>query len=236
MERGRSLWRSTSNPPAIANRYRWDGGDDSPDRVPYRAPGRSRKSGGWRYWAVALAPSVRAFELTNDPATRRQLELTVYQMGHRLGGKGASGRNPEWPTELKSTACMFCSGFMIRLSECCDAVIRSWIALARTPMQVGTRPSRLRISSSCTSEWASAWSPWPILFPREPGLPGDPRSETGLQHNVARLLQWTLRAADLARAGIGEDGTGASRLGLFARATDPSLACPAIEHRAAVLG
>src|SRR5271170_1030713 len=36
-----------------------------------------------------------AAELTNDPNWQNNYEVTVYQMGWRLGGKGASGRNAE---------------------------------------------------------------------------------------------------------------------------------------------
>ena len=34
-----------------------------------------------------------AFQLTNDPGWKDKYEITLYQMGWRLGGKGASGRN-----------------------------------------------------------------------------------------------------------------------------------------------
>lgn len=34
-----------------------------------------------------------AFELTSLPEWQRRYDITLYQMGHRLGGKGASGRN-----------------------------------------------------------------------------------------------------------------------------------------------
>ena len=37
-----------------------------------------------------------AWTLTNEPGARERYEITVYQMGFRLGGKGASGRNPEY--------------------------------------------------------------------------------------------------------------------------------------------
>lgn len=36
-----------------------------------------------------------AFDLTDTPGRRERLEVTVYQMGWRLGGKGASGRDLE---------------------------------------------------------------------------------------------------------------------------------------------
>ena len=33
------------------------------------------------------------FEITNDPNWKQNYDITVYQMGWRLGGKGTSGRN-----------------------------------------------------------------------------------------------------------------------------------------------
>src|SRR6185295_16418235 len=36
-----------------------------------------------------------AFHLTSVPGWRERYDITVYQMGWRLGGKGASGRNRE---------------------------------------------------------------------------------------------------------------------------------------------
>jgi uncharacterized protein with NAD-binding domain and iron-sulfur cluster len=42
-----------------------------------------------------VASLAAAFELTRTPELREQYEVTVYQMGWRLGGKGATGRNLE---------------------------------------------------------------------------------------------------------------------------------------------
>ena len=42
---------------------------------------------------TGVAALTAAYELTRTPALRGQYDITVYQMGWRLGGKGASGRN-----------------------------------------------------------------------------------------------------------------------------------------------
>ena len=39
------------------------------------------------------AAMTAAYHLSSTPELRERLEVTVYQMGWRLGGKGASGRN-----------------------------------------------------------------------------------------------------------------------------------------------
>lgn len=36
---------------------------------------------------------ITAWELTNTPELREKYDVTLYQMGWRLGGKGATGRN-----------------------------------------------------------------------------------------------------------------------------------------------
>ena len=42
-----------------------------------------------------------AFELTDTQELRDKYDVTVYQMGWRLGGKGASGRNAEYGERIE---------------------------------------------------------------------------------------------------------------------------------------
>ena len=41
------------------------------------------------------------WKLTNDPDWKSKYEITLYQMGWRIGGKGASGRNPEYSNRIE---------------------------------------------------------------------------------------------------------------------------------------
>ena len=43
------------------------------------------------------AAMTTAYYLSRTPELRDEYEVTVYQLGWRLGGKGASGRGPAWP-------------------------------------------------------------------------------------------------------------------------------------------
>jgi uncharacterized protein with NAD-binding domain and iron-sulfur cluster len=45
---------------------------------------------------------VTAFYLTSTPALRARYDVTVYQVGWRIGGKGASGRNRNEAVWLQS--------------------------------------------------------------------------------------------------------------------------------------
>src|SRR4051812_26195236 len=42
-----------------------------------------------------IASLTTAFQLTSDPDWQQKYDITVYQMGWRLGGKGASGRDKD---------------------------------------------------------------------------------------------------------------------------------------------
>ena len=43
-----------------------------------------------------------AAEITSDPGWQDNYDITIYQLGWRLGGKGASGRNRASPTAFRS--------------------------------------------------------------------------------------------------------------------------------------
>ncbi|QRN97849.1 NAD(P)-binding protein [Archangium violaceum] len=49
-----------------------------------------------------MAGLAAAFELTRQPGWKQQYEITLYQQGWRLGGKGASGRNRDEGQGLRS--------------------------------------------------------------------------------------------------------------------------------------
>ncbi|MEA2450776.1 MAG: hypothetical protein QOG63_2708, partial [Thermoleophilaceae bacterium] len=48
-----------------------------------------------------MASMTAAFELTNSPELRERYEVTVYQLGWRLGGKCASGRNADYGARVQ---------------------------------------------------------------------------------------------------------------------------------------
>jgi uncharacterized protein with NAD-binding domain and iron-sulfur cluster len=123
-----------------------------------------------------------AFELSR-PVHDGKYAVTVYQMGFRLGGKGASGRGPA--DRIEEHGLHLWMGFYenaFRLMRECYA-------------ELGRDPKKCRIS-----DWTEAfvpdhlcgvmdqspdgrWSPWMVHLPPMPGLPGD--SDTA-------SVQWTM--------------------------------------------
>ena len=52
-----------------------------------------------------------AYWLTSTPELREQYDVTIYQMGWRLGGKGASGRNREQSDRVEEHGLHIIFGF-----------------------------------------------------------------------------------------------------------------------------
>ena len=135
-----------------------------------------------------------AFELTR-PEHRGKFHVTIYQLGWRLGGKGASGRGPA--DRIEEHGLHIWMGFYenaFRLLRECYA------ELNRDP-----RHSRF-------ADWRDAfvpapligvmdraprgqWLPWLALFPPAPGLPGDPLTS----HNPFTVSAYLARLATMLR-------------------------------------
>jgi len=130
-----------------------------------------------------------AFELTR-PELEGRFEVTVYQMGFRLGGKGASGRGANG--RIEEHGLHLWMGYYenaFRLMRDCYA------ELARD----GGHPWRFEdaftpadFTATMDRSPAGRWRPWKVDFPRMPGLPGDPEPPrlgvTDYLGRAARLL------------------------------------------------
>jgi uncharacterized protein with NAD-binding domain and iron-sulfur cluster len=163
-----------------------------------------------------------AFELSQDA----NHEVTVYQMGWRLGGKGASGRNPDRYKRTQEHGLHVWMGFyensfrLIRkcyeeLAEHYPAVIdeltpvdngghrnvrqspfASWDEAFFPDHWVGVADESFRRRRR-RQDQRGAWRTWTSYFPATPGLPGDPLdSDT----NPFSLSNYLARTCDLLRA------------------------------------
>ena len=119
------------------------------------------------------ASTAAAYELTR-PELQGKYEVTIYQLGWRLGGKGASGRGPA--DRIEEHGLHLWMGFYenaFRLMRQCYE-------------ELGRDPSRCRIATwtdafkpdnfNAVADWSparSAWLPWKVNFPPLPGMPGD---------------------------------------------------------------
>jgi uncharacterized protein with NAD-binding domain and iron-sulfur cluster len=127
-----------------------------------------------------------AFELSR-PEMAGRYDVTVYQMGWRLGGKGASGRGPSGRIEEHGLHIWLgCYDNAFRLTrECYGELGLDW-ARAFIPEDA------MGVSAPSGPD---GWHNWSATFPPQPGLPGDPLAAGEL----LSLPRYVARAIDLLR-------------------------------------
>ena len=142
-----------------------------------------------------MAALSAALELTSQRGWQQQYEVTVYQMGWRLGGKGASSRNPDaaWRIEEHGLHVWF---------GCYDNAFR----LLRGVYEELDRPEGTRfatIDSAFTpgnstpyfEQDGAAWSVWPVWFPPSPDKPGTGGPDPSAWDDLVKLIELVAHAA-----------------------------------------
>src|SRR5262245_46624508 len=155
-----------------------------------RGPRRTRVAivgGGCAAMAAAL-------ELTR-PEQEGKYEVTVYQLGWRLGGKGASGRGPAGRIEEHGLHVWM--GFYenaFRLLRQCYAELGREPGSPFADWQDAFAPgSFVGVAESLRD---GSWREWTGYFPPADGLPGDPLTE----QNPFTVTSYLMRTASLLRA------------------------------------
>ncbi|MEA3247361.1 MAG: NAD(P)-binding protein, partial [Gemmatimonadota bacterium] len=151
-----------------------------------------------------------AWELTR-PEHQGRYAVTVYQMGWRLGGKGASGRGPA--DRIEEHGLHLWMGFYenaFRLMRECYAELpprrgrkfKDWADAFAPTRHIGV-----------ADETADGWEFWVAHFPGESGLPGDPIPPGAGPYSVASYLrQAIILLRELLRS-AGENGAAAAAAG-----------------------
>ncbi|KFA87731.1 FAD-dependent oxidoreductase [Archangium violaceum] len=132
-----------------------------------------------------------AFELTR-PEHQGRYRVTVYQLGWRLGGKGASGRGPA--DRIQEHGLHLWMGFYenaFRLIRECYAELQRDPATCRI---ADWRDAFVPDHFNGLADWSprGGWSPWTARMPPFEGLPGDPGNEVprwSIADYLARSLE-----------------------------------------------
>jgi uncharacterized protein with NAD-binding domain and iron-sulfur cluster len=135
-----------------------------------------------------------AFELTR-PEHGGKYHVTIYQLGWRLGGKGASGRGPADRIEEHGFHVWlgFYENAFRLLRECYAELDRDPRSSRFTDWRDGFFPSPLVGLADRSPR--GEWQPWMACFPPNDGLPGDPLAA----ENPFTVASYLARAAALLR-------------------------------------
>jgi len=130
-----------------------------------------------------------AFELS-DPANPAAVDITLYQLGWRLGGKGASGRNEDAFERIEEHGIHVLFGFYDNafsiLRRCQSELEGAGFDEAKWLAADFAAQSRLCLFERNDGQWA----PWMIELPKGRGTPGDDFAAPSKWKLVDRLLEY----------------------------------------------
>jgi uncharacterized protein with NAD-binding domain and iron-sulfur cluster len=160
--------------------------------------------------------------LTNEPGWQDRYEITVYQMGWRLGGKGACGRNAALADRIEEHGPHVWFGFYqtaFQVLKGCYDYCRQNNLTPESPFQQCIPDAMRPKNDSTVMELAGGqWKPWHITLPAHEGLPYDP--PVGLTAQLVRLVEWMIGIHDGLSRASGVKAHTVTQAGLAARALD----------------
>lgn len=119
-----------------------------------------------------MAALTAAFEITNAPDWKDHFEVTVYQLGWRLGGKGASGRNAEHYQRIEEHGLHILLGFYdnaFRVLKACYAELGRPPGAPLATWQDAFKPHSYIV---LMEQLRDGYVPWALDFPRNTNEPG----------------------------------------------------------------
>ncbi|PTL84474.1 NAD(P)-binding protein [Vitiosangium sp. GDMCC 1.1324] len=133
-----------------------------------------------------------AYHLTSDERLRERYDITLYQMGWRLGGKGRSGRGRDGRIEEHGLHILFgfYQNFFALIRDCYDELKRP----AGHPLATWRKAFHPH-SFGVVEDWFQGrWHHWPIEFPGNEATPGGDAALNGSWDYVTLVLHTVVEA------------------------------------------
>ena len=128
-----------------------------------------------------------AFQLTSQPGWQQRFDITVYQLGWRLGGKCASSRGDNERIEEHGI-----HGFMGSYFNALPMMAEVYAELGRTPGQPLATFEEAFLPSNFTMLWEwenGGLKPWPVRSPENDTPPTDGASYKGVQTAILAIIE-----------------------------------------------
>ena len=148
---------------------------DAPMRAPRRVAPRKTHPRRQRVVVVGggIAGLTAAYELSRTPALRDRYEVTVYQLGFRLGGKLASGRNPAKAYRNEEHGLHVWFGFYENTFRLAREVYQAWRAPEDCPFRSVWDVVKPQRHALLGHRWGDGYQMAPVHFPRSCDAPGE---------------------------------------------------------------
>lgn len=120
-----------------------------------------------------LSSLVTAHEITSLPGWRDRYEVTVYQMGWRLGGKGASGRNRKHNDRIEEHGLHIFFGFYENAFKVMRGVYQELGRHPDAPLSTWQQAFKKHSFVVAEQEFQGEWRQWALPAPENSDTPGD---------------------------------------------------------------
>lgn len=130
-----------------------------------------------------------AYWLSSTDELRAKYDVTVYQMGWRLGGKGASGRNQEHGDRIEEHGLHILFGFYQNFFSMIRDVYGSLERPPDAPLATWREAFHPHSFGVVEDEFNELWEPWGVVFPRNREVPGTGVAVNGVVDYTSMFLQ-----------------------------------------------
>ncbi len=137
-----------------------------------------------------VAAMTAACYLTEDKNWQTKYDLTVYQMGWRLGGKGASGRNAEYGQRIEEHGLHVWFGAYVNSFKTMQKVYSDLNRPSNMPLAKFDDAFKPHSFIALTEHVEDQWKTWGIEFPIIPGNPADGDLDPSFWDLIKLVYYW----------------------------------------------
>jgi uncharacterized protein with NAD-binding domain and iron-sulfur cluster len=131
-----------------------------------------------------------AYYLSEQPGWQNNYDITVYQQGWRLGGKGASGRNAAYGQRIEEHGLHIWFGFYSNAFKMIKAAYASLDRPAGAPLATWRDAFKQQDYVALSEQVGDQWHNWSIVFPTLPGEPGEGDQKITLWQMAVAMVGW----------------------------------------------
>jgi uncharacterized protein with NAD-binding domain and iron-sulfur cluster len=131
-----------------------------------------------------------AYYLSDQPGWQNNYDITVYQQGWRLGGKGASGRNARYGQRIEEHGLHIWFGFYTNAFKMIKEAYASLDRPAGAPLATWRDAFKQHDYVALSEQVGEHWRHWSIVFPTLPGEPGVGDQEISMWQLAVAMMGW----------------------------------------------